>query len=86
MRRTLEREAPGRLTLTMAGYPYLTYVTIAGMAGVIVAMAFLEDSRTSFVPALITLALGNGVVAIGSSAGTMLPERPWWAPARAGGS
>lgn len=36
MRRTLEREAPGRLTLTMGGYPYLTYVTIAGMAGVIV--------------------------------------------------
>lgn len=49
-------------------------------------MTFLKDSRTSFVPALITLALGNGVVAIGSSAGTMLPERPWWAPARAGGS
>lgn len=57
MRRALERDDPDRLRLKMWGFPYLTYVTIAGMAGVIVAMAFLKDTRASFVLSLVTFAV-----------------------------
>ncbi|MGI5121841.1 amino acid permease [Marinactinospora thermotolerans] len=41
----LRREEPERLTLRMWGFPYLTWVTLAGMVAILVAMAFLPDQR-----------------------------------------
>jgi GABA permease len=45
LRGRLEREEPGRLRLRMWGYPYLTYVAIAGMLGIVVAMGFIPEQR-----------------------------------------
>jgi L-asparagine transporter-like permease len=45
MRRRLEREAPDRLTLRMWAFPWLTYLSIAAMVIVIVAMALVDDVR-----------------------------------------
>jgi GABA permease len=57
LRARLEREAPGRLTVRMWGYPYLTYLTIAGMLGIVFAMAFIPDQRTPLEFGLISLGL-----------------------------
>ncbi|MFF4580878.1 amino acid permease [Streptomyces sp. NPDC001389] len=46
LRRRLEREAPGKLTVRMWGFPYLTWLALAGVAGVLVLMAAGEDTRT----------------------------------------
>ena len=61
LRARLEREAPGRLRVRMWGYPYLTYVTIAGMLGIVLAMAFIPAQRTPLVFGL--MSLGGLVVA-----------------------
>lgn len=45
LRRRLEREAPERLVVKMWGFPYLTWVALAGVAGVLVLMALGEDTR-----------------------------------------
>jgi GABA permease len=55
LRARLEREAPGRLRVRMWGYPYLTYLTIAGMLGIVLAMAFIPDQRTPLVFGLMSL-------------------------------
>ncbi|WP_461020528.1 amino acid permease [Streptomyces daliensis] len=57
MRRGLERTAPERLTLRMWLFPWLSWATIAGMAAVILAMAFLPDSRSQFWLSLLTVAV-----------------------------
>lgn len=49
LRRRLEREAPGKLVVRMWGFPYLTWVALAGVAGVLVLMALEEDTRTQVV-------------------------------------
>ncbi|MGE7391229.1 amino acid permease [Streptomyces sp. NPDC004126] len=49
LRRRLEREAPGKLVVKMWGFPYLTWVALAGVAGVLVLMALGEDTRTQVV-------------------------------------
>lgn len=46
LRARLEREAPETLKVRMWAYPYLTYVAIVGMLGIVVAMAFIPDQRT----------------------------------------
>jgi GABA permease len=46
MRARLEREAPERLLVRMWAYPYLTYVAIAGMACIVLAMGFIPEQRT----------------------------------------
>jgi GABA permease len=46
LRARLEKSAPERLTLRMWAYPYLTYLAIAGMLGIVLAMAFIPDQRT----------------------------------------
>lgn len=46
LRARLEREAPERLIVRMWAYPYLTYVAIFGMVGIVVAMAFIPEQRT----------------------------------------
>ncbi|MEU3356005.1 amino acid permease [Streptomyces sp. NPDC037389] len=45
LRRRLEREAPERLVVRMWGFPYLTWVTLAGVAGALALMALDADTR-----------------------------------------
>jgi GABA permease len=45
LRARLERDAPGKLRVRMWCFPYLTWVAIAGMVCIIVAMAFIPDQR-----------------------------------------
>ncbi|MFD4140765.1 amino acid permease [Streptomyces sp. NPDC058572] len=45
LRRRIEREAPGMLTLRMWGYPWLTWVTLAAMAAVLVLMLTDDAAR-----------------------------------------
>src|ERR1700689_40115 len=56
LRARLEREAPERLRVRMWGYPYLTYFTICGMIGIVVAMGFIPDQRAP---------LGFGLLSVG---------------------
>ncbi|MDW3687739.1 amino acid permease [Cupriavidus sp. CV2] len=63
LRARLEREAPHRLKVRMWAFPYLTWIAIAGMVGIVVAMAFIPDQRT---PLLLGVAsLGILVLAYG---------------------
>ncbi|MDJ1137990.1 amino acid permease [Streptomyces iconiensis] len=55
LRRTLEREDPGALTLKMWGFPYLSWFTVGAMAVVILAMAFLPATRADFLASALTL-------------------------------
>ncbi|MEV5240349.1 amino acid permease [Streptomyces cinnamoneus] len=45
LRRRLEREAPEKLVVRMWGFPYLTWVTLAGVVGVLVLMTLDTDTR-----------------------------------------
>ncbi|MFJ6796647.1 amino acid permease [Streptomyces sp. NPDC091268] len=45
LRRRLEREAPGKLVVRMWGFPYLTWVALAGVVGVLALMVLDEDTR-----------------------------------------
>ncbi len=56
MRARLEREAPERLRLKMWLYPYLTYLTIAAMIAVILAMAFIPEQRSQLILGVVSLA------------------------------
>jgi GABA permease len=53
----LEREDPARLRMRMWGYPYLTYLAIAGMLGIVLAMAFIPEQRTPLIFGAISLGL-----------------------------
>ena len=61
MRRRLERETPGQLSLRMWGYPYLTWVTIIGMTALLVGMLFDASARSQL---LLSLLIAAVVVAI----------------------
>ena len=56
-RRRLEAAAPERLKLRMGLFPWLTYLAIAAMVAVIVAMALVEDVRSQLIPSFISLAV-----------------------------
>ncbi|MER6283988.1 amino acid permease [Streptomyces sviceus] len=45
LRRALEREAAERLTVRMWAFPYLTWIALAGMAGILVLMAREPGTR-----------------------------------------
>ncbi|MDM0111607.1 amino acid permease [Variovorax sp. J22R133] len=63
LRAKLERESPERLRVRMWCYPYLTWVAIVGMVGIVVAMAFIPEQRQ---PLLLGVAsLGVLLVAYG---------------------
>ena len=68
LRRRLEQEAPERLIVRMWGYPYLTWVAILGMLGIVVAMALIPEQRTPLALGVVSLALL--LVAYGA--------RLWW--------
>jgi GABA permease len=57
LRARLEKEDPARLRVRMWAYPYLTYLAIAGMLGIVVAMAFIPEQRTPLVFGVISLGL-----------------------------
>ncbi len=57
LRARLEREDPACLTVKMWGYPYLTYLAIAGMLGILIAMAFIPDQQTPLLFGLISFGL-----------------------------
>jgi GABA permease len=57
LRAQLEREDPARLGLRMWAYPYLTYLAIAGMLGILLAMAFIPDQRIPLFFGVISLGL-----------------------------
>jgi GABA permease len=64
LRRRLEKEHPERLTVKMWAFPYLTYLAIAGMVGILVAMAFIPDQQTPLLFGVISLSaliVGYGV-------------------------
>src|ERR687895_2125833 len=54
MRRRLEREDPERLQLRMWLYPWLTYLSIAAMAAVLVAMVVIPDQRPLLIASVIS--------------------------------
>ncbi|MFI9718250.1 amino acid permease [Streptomyces sp. NPDC052396] len=58
LRRRIEREMPERLTLRMWAFPYLTWVALAAMGGVLVLMLTDADSR----PQLLWSAAATGAV------------------------
>ncbi|OSC42894.1 amino acid permease [Mycobacterium decipiens] len=55
LRRRADRRDPGGLRLKMWLFPWLSYATIALMATVILAMAFLSATRSQFVMSGVTL-------------------------------
>jgi len=57
LRARLERDEPARLKIRMWAYPYLTMLAIAGMLGIVVAMAFIPEQRTPLLFGLASLAL-----------------------------
>lgn len=57
LRARLEREAPHKLRVRMWMYPYLTYVAILGMAGIVVAMAFIPDQRKPLLLGVVSLGI-----------------------------
>jgi GABA permease len=57
LRRRLEREHPERLTLRMWGFPYLTYLAIVGMCGILGAMAFIPGQRLPLALGVASLAM-----------------------------
>jgi GABA permease len=57
LRARLEREDPARLRIRMWGYPYLTYLAIGGMLGIVLAMAFIPEQRTPLMFGFISLGI-----------------------------
>ncbi len=64
MRRILLREQPERLLVKMWGYPYLTWLTIAGIVFVLAKMLFDHDGR----PQVLWSTLLAGIVLVASFA------------------
>jgi GABA permease len=64
LRARLEREDPARLAIRMWAYPYLTYLAIAGMLAILLAMAFIPEQRVPLlfgVASLGMLLIGYGL-------------------------
>jgi GABA permease len=72
LRARLEREDPARLGIRMWAYPYLTYLAIAGMLGIVLAMAFIPDQRTPLIFGAISL----GVLLLGFTARVRFGRKP----------
>lgn len=57
LRRKLEREEPDALVLKMWGFPWLSRLTLVGMATVTLAMGILPETRVDFAMSLVTLSI-----------------------------
>ena len=55
MRRRLERENPEQLQIKMWFFPWLTYLSIAGILAVLIAMLFISSLRPLLIASLISL-------------------------------
>ena len=60
LRRRREREGLPKPAVTMWLFPYLSYAAIAGMAAVLIAMAFTPNLQRDFYVSCITLAMAVG--------------------------
>ena len=60
MRRRLERDAPERLEVRMWGFPWLSYLVIAGILVVIASMAFVAEVRSQLYLGLLSFAVVLG--------------------------
>lgn len=49
LRRRIEREAPGKPVVKMWGFPYLTWVALAGILAILVLMAMGDDTRIQLI-------------------------------------
>ena len=72
LRARLERENPGLLRMRMWGYPYLTYLAIAAMLSIVLAMAFIPEQRTPLIFGAISL----GILLIGFCARVRFGAKP----------
>ncbi len=72
LRARLEKEDPARLRIRMWAYPYLTYLAIAGMLGIVLAMAFIPEQRTPLIFGLISL----GILLLSFSARVWFGKKP----------
>ncbi len=61
MRRRLEREAPELLTVRMWAFPYLTWVALAGVAGILALMTTTPGNRAQLYAAGVLVALLSGL-------------------------
>jgi len=64
LRRRRERSGEAEPAITMWMFPYLSYVAIAGMAAVLIAMAFTPEQQRDFYFSCITLAVAVMVCVI----------------------
>lgn len=64
LRRLIERDTPDRLTVPMWGFPYLTWVALAGMAGVLVLMLRDDNARTQVISSAVATAVILVVAAV----------------------
>ncbi|MDB5731611.1 MAG: gabP [Variovorax sp.] len=76
LRARLEREAPERLRVRMWCYPYLTYVAIVGMVGIVVAMAFIPEQRQPLMLGVVSLAVLVVAYGVRSRFGRPAPQVP----------
>src|SRR6202163_3616542 len=72
LRARLEREDPARLGIRMWAYPYLTYLAIAGMLGIVLALAFIPDQRTPLIFGIVSL----GILLLGFTARVRFGRKP----------
>jgi GABA permease len=72
LRARLQKEDPARLGIRMWAYPFLTYVAIVGMLGIVFAMAFIPEQRTPLLFGLISL----GVLLLSFGARLRFGRRP----------
>jgi GABA permease len=56
LRARYEQHDPSRLKIRMWAYPYLTYIAIAGMLAIVIAMGFIPEQRTPLIFGVISLA------------------------------
>ncbi|HEY9182691.1 MAG TPA: amino acid permease, partial [Gammaproteobacteria bacterium] len=59
-RRSVERDAPARLTIRMWLFPWLSYATIAGIALVLVSMLFRDAERAQLAASTLSVAVVLG--------------------------
>jgi GABA permease/aromatic amino acid permease len=57
LRRRLEAESPELLTLRMWAYPYLTWLTLAGVGALLVAMVAYPETRPQLLLSLLVAAV-----------------------------
>ena len=72
LRARLEQEDPARLRIRMWAYPYLTYLAIAGMLGIVLAMALIPEQRTPLIFGAVSL----GILLLGFGARVRFGSRP----------